>query len=102
DEHAPTDPAPVYHTAAISNGYNFGCFGNAKSDSIINAISVVVDDNNRKQLWWELQEIMHNDVACIFLSTNETRLFVSKKFELPVSGAVNPGFWAGSLKPIQP
>jgi peptide/nickel transport system substrate-binding protein len=102
DEHAPTDPAPVYHTAAISNGYNFGCFGNAQSDSLINSISVVVDENTRKHLWWELQEIMHREVACIFLSTNETRLFVSKKFELPVSGAVNPGFWAGSLKPIQP
>lgn len=102
DEHAPTDPAPVYHTSAISNGYNFGCFGNTKSDSLIDAISVVIDEKVRKQLWWHLQEIMHREVACIFLSTNETRLFVSKKFELPVSGAVNPGFWAGSLKPIQP
>lgn len=101
DEHAPTDPAPVYHTAAINNGYNFGCFGNAQSDSLINAIGVVVDEDIRKKLWWNLQEIMHREVACIFLSTNESRLFVSKKFELPVSGAVNPGFWAGSLKPKQ-
>jgi peptide/nickel transport system substrate-binding protein len=102
DEYAPTDPTAVYHTSAIGEGYNFGCFGNSESDSLIEEISVSTDFESRKKLWFQLQEILHKEVGSIFISTNESRFFISNKLSGYTTGAVNPGFWPGSLKQPQP
>ena len=102
DEHAPTDPAPVFHSASIDNGYNFGCFSHARADSLMDALAVTVDVENRIEIWRELQYILHDEVASIFLSTNDARFFVSKNFKAVEPSALTPGYWAGSFQLQEP
>lgn len=99
DEHAPTDPAPIYHSSSIENGYNFGCFSHSRADSLMDVLSASVSETERQEIWHELQRIFHEEVAGIFLSTNDSRFFISRKFKPVKPSALSPGYWAGSLQP---
>ncbi len=101
DEFAPTDPAPIYHSRAIENGYNFGCFSNARADSLMDLLGATVSEIHQKEIWHELQQLFHSEVAGIFLSTNDSRYFVSRKFKPVIPSPLFPGYWAGSLQ-LQP
>jgi len=101
DEHAPTDLSPLYHSRAIDNGYNFGCYSNTRTDSLFDALATTIDEDVQMQLWHEIQEILHEEVPGIFLSTNEARFFVSRKYQEISPSAVAPGFYAPAIKPNQ-
>lgn len=98
DEHAPTDLAPLFHSASIDNGYNFGCYRNHNVDSLLDVLAITFDTHKQIQIYKEIQEILHRDVANVFVSTNEARFFVSREFEEIQPSAVSPGYFAGSLK----
>lgn len=99
DEHAPTDPSTLYHSAAIDNGYNFNCYSSVQADSLMNALTGSTSTEEYRQLWLSLQELLHKDVPNLFLSSNETRYFASKNLSGSEPIAIPPGFWAGSLVP---
>lgn len=98
DEHAPTDLAPLFHSASIDNGYNFGCYRNREVDALLDELSTTIDSDRQVQLYRTVQEILHREVANIFVSTNEARFFISREFEEIQPSAVSPGYFAGSLK----
>lgn len=101
DEHAPTDPTPVYHSSAIENGYNFNCYSSTVADSLIEAIAQAQNQQQYQENWKKLQEVLHRDVPNIFLSTNQSKIFVSRRFSGFAPMAIPPGYFAGSLKPAQ-
>lgn len=98
DEHAPTDPTTLFHSEAIDNGYNFGCFSNAVADSLMEVMAVTMDASERRAQWYTLQQILHDEVANIFLSTNDARFFMSRSMKAMTPSAQAPGYWAGSLQ----
>ncbi len=98
DEHAPTDPIQLFHSSAINSGYNFGCFDQTEADALMDELSITIDETRRTEIWRELQEIFHHEVASIFLSTNEARFFISRDFKSIQPVAVPPGYWLGDIQ----
>ncbi len=97
-EHAPDDPNQLFHTESANGGSNYPSFGNEYSDSLIDAIGITIDEAKRKELWYELQEVMHNEVPYIFLSAPKNKIAIHKRFENAYTSAMYPGFWEAGFK----
>ena len=87
------DPKQRYH----SEGDNRTGFGNAYTDSLIDELRTTKDDNKRLQNYLEIQQIMHEEVAHLYLFVPTERIAIHKRFE-PVSSPLSPGFITGLLK----
>jgi len=49
------DPSALIHSASVDQ-FNFGCYGNARVDSLLTAALATADRDVARPVWWELQE----------------------------------------------
>ncbi len=89
----PSDPKQIWHTESYyaEGGDNFVGFGNAYTDSLIEAIRTELDENKRAELWKLLQVEIHKQVPYIFLYAPKGLRAISKRFDAYVS-IVRPGY----------
>lgn len=94
-----SDPFQLWHSESAKGGTNFPGFGNAASDSLINAYKLEVDVTKRQAMLKQLQQMIHDQVPVVFLCTGKERIAIKKEFTNVVTSDQRPGFWLGSLKP---
>lgn len=87
------DPKQRLH----SEGDNRTGFGNQYTDDLIDAIRVTQDEKMRTEKYMELQNILHEEVAHIYLFVPTERLAIHKRYE-PITTPLAPGFVSHFLK----
>ncbi|MEY2949191.1 MAG: ABC transporter substrate-binding protein [Saprospiraceae bacterium] len=87
------DPKQRLH----SEGDNRTGFGNQYTDDLIDAIRVTLDEKIRTEKYMELQNILHEEVAHIYLFVPTERLAIHKRYE-PITTPLAPGFVSHFLK----
>lgn len=87
----PDDPKQLFHTDSdVPGGSNYFRYSNPRADSIMDAIQVTTDENQRNQLYRELQEILYEDQPLILLFSPQNKVAVHRRFDArPTS--LNPG-----------
>lgn len=86
------DLKQLWHSESIHGGSNFIAYSNKEADKIIDQIRMELDDNKRVHLYKRFQEILHNDVPCIFLTQPLDRILIHKRFRNAEALTVRPGF----------
>ncbi|MEQ6121692.1 ABC transporter substrate-binding protein [Reichenbachiella sp. MALMAid0571] len=84
--------------AARSGGMNFTGFGNAKSDSLIQAINYAEDSVQRRNSLFEFQKILHDESTMVFLYFAKNKIAISKKFTNLNISSLKPGYDVTSFK----
>ncbi|MEM6697838.1 MAG: ABC transporter substrate-binding protein [Bacteroidota bacterium] len=75
------DPYQAWHTAsAPPNGSNRVGFGNAETDALIEKIRTTVDEEERKKLYKEFQQVIYDEQPMIFLYEVPNFLAIHKRF----------------------
>lgn len=87
------DPKQRLH----SEGDNRTGFGNQYTDDLIDAIRITQDEKIRTEKYMELQQILHDEVAHIYLFVPTERLAIHKRYE-PITTPLAPGFVSHYLK----
>jgi peptide/nickel transport system substrate-binding protein len=87
------DPKQRYHT----KGDNRTGFGNDYTDSLIDELRTTNDETLRLKNYLEIQKIMHDEVAHLYLFVPTERMAIHKRLE-PVSSPLAPGYVTGLLK----
>ena len=86
------DLKQLWHSESIHGGSNFIAYSNKEADKIIDQIRMELDDNKRVHLYKRFQEILHNDMPCIFLTQPLDRILIHKRFRNAEALTVRPGF----------
>lgn len=96
-----SDPYQLWHTESAKGSTNFPGFGDAKSDSLINAYHLESDVAKRQTMLKELQRMINEQIPVVFLCTGKERIAIKKTLTNVVTSDQRPGFWLGSLKPAE-
>lgn len=87
------DPGQLWHTSSDTpSGGNRVGFGDSKSDAIIDEIRTTTDEAHRKDLYFELQDIIYEEQPIIFLYKPLHRIVIHKKFKHATTTLRSPGY----------
>ena len=73
------NPAPLWHSAAIANGYNIVSYRNVRVDSLLEKARTLVDRRAAEPLWREFQALILQDCPYMFLFVPEKLAAVNKR-----------------------
>ncbi len=77
-----SDPYQVWHSSqAVEKGSNFVGFKNAEADRLIEEARMEFDREKRRQMYYRLQQIIHDEQPYTFLFTDEALVAVSRRFQ---------------------
>ncbi len=96
---APTlaDLKQIWHTTSYNGGSNYVGFGNQETDDLIDKIRYENDVEKRDQMYFKIQEIMHDEVPYIFMLTPLSKIAIHKRFEAN-SYVYRPGYMVEEFK----
>ena len=91
---APTlaDLKQIWHTASYNGGSNYVGFGDERSDEIIESIRYEMNEEVRNQLYFEIQEIIHEEAPYIFLFSTKNKVAIHKRFDNATAHVKRPGY----------
>jgi peptide/nickel transport system substrate-binding protein len=93
------DNKQTFHTGSANGGSNYGSFGNAKTDKLLDDIRVEMDFTKRKALYYQWQLIEHEQIPYIFLYVQKYRNCIHNRFENIHEGSAGyPGVWFAGFK----
>lgn len=75
------NPSPLWHSAAIANGYNIVSYRNARVDSLLDQARRIADRRVAEPLWYEFQKIIVEDSPYTFLFAQERLAAVSPRVQ---------------------
>ncbi|MGA2229083.1 MAG: peptide-binding protein, partial [Syntrophobacteraceae bacterium] len=76
-----TDPYQIWHSSqAVEKGSNFVGFKDAEADKLMDEARKEFDPEKRRQMYYRLQEIIHDEQPYTFLFTNKALVAVSRRF----------------------
>jgi len=73
------NPAPLWHSEAIANGYNIVSYRNARVDSLLDKARTLVDRRAAEPLWHEFQKIIVEGSPYTFLFAQERLAAVNRR-----------------------
>lgn len=95
---APDDPYSIFHSDnAVPGTKNISGYSNPAADDLIQKIRTTRNPEERKSYYLELQEILYDDQALIFLYSPLMKMVCSKKFVM-TSSSKRPGYFANTFK----
>ncbi len=95
------DLRQIWHTQSDTpKGSNKVGFGNATSDSIIDAIRIEMDEQKRNELYYLIQQKIYEEQPYIFLFAPKERIAIHKRFEAETS-AKRPGFFENHFRLLE-
>ena len=95
----PEDYSQLWSTASyIGNGSNYTGFGNASSDSLINAIAKETDSSKKLILEKKMQQLIYDEQPYIFLYGLVRRCVLHKRFDDATFYAERPGILYSPLQ----
>lgn len=92
------DPIQLWHTKSYNGGSNYTGFGDAKSDALIDKLRYELDKEKRKQMQWELQQMIVDAQPYIFLYSRLNRMCIHKRFDNASPTIARPGFQVSEFK----
>ncbi len=93
----PWQPKQDFH----SEGDDRSGFARPATDEMIDRIQTTLDPEARKEMYLELQEILHEEMPIIPIMIPKGRLVIHKRFETPIT-PVFPGYQPSLLKLEEP
>jgi peptide/nickel transport system substrate-binding protein len=75
------NPAVLWHSGAIANGYNFVSYRNGRVDELLEKGRRLVDRRLAKPLWHEFQKIIVEDSPYTFLFVPERLAAVNQRVQ---------------------
>ena len=92
------DPYQLWHSSqTVDRGSNYVSFINEEADQIIEDARVEFDPERRRELYWRLQEIIHEEQPYTFLMVPQDSAAYHRRFEnvewIPPYPAVNLTKW---------
>jgi peptide/nickel transport system substrate-binding protein len=94
-----TDPYQLWHSENWeNNGFNICGFGDAYSDSLIQASNRTLDVAARNAMMKELQRKVYDDQPYIFLYASVRKMAVHKRFQEPEFYSERPGFVVNTFR----
>ncbi len=75
------NPAALWHSGAIENGYNFVSYRNVRVDELLEKGRTIVDRRRAEPLWHEFQKIIVEDCPYTFLFTPERLAAVNQRVQ---------------------
>ncbi|MFN8300398.1 MAG: ABC transporter substrate-binding protein [Chitinophagales bacterium] len=95
-----SDPKQLWHTsAAVTGGSNSSSFGNAKTDKLIDDLRAELDEDKRVAMYKELEQIVHDEIPCVFMFIPANRLGINKRFEVKTT-LIDPGYLYNEFKAV--
>jgi peptide/nickel transport system substrate-binding protein len=89
----PPDLKQIWHTQSWRDkGSNYIGFGNEESDRLIELIQQELNENKRNDYYRRFQEILYEEVPCVFLVTSKERIAIHKRFRNARTSALRPGY----------
>jgi len=82
----------IWHTESYNGGTNYGGFGNAESDALIEAIRTNLDEPSRTAQYKKFQAILHEEAPYIFLNAHKNKLAFHKRFDNANAYVPRPGY----------
>ena len=91
---SPPDLKQIWHTESWAGGSNYIGFGfnTPESDQIIEAIRRELDEKKRNELYKRFQEILYEEMPCVFLFSVPERIVIHKRFRNVKPSAMRPGY----------
>jgi peptide/nickel transport system substrate-binding protein len=89
----PWQPKQDFH----SEGDDRTGFATPETDQLIDRIQSTLDEEERKQMYLELQEILHDQLPIIPLIVPQGRIVIHKRYDTPVT-PIFPGYSPSMLK----
>jgi peptide/nickel transport system substrate-binding protein len=87
------DLKQVWHTSSDTpDGSNRTGFGNAETDKIIDEIRTTFDEKKRNDLYKRIQEIIHDEMPCVFICVPSACLVIHKRFKNTETSVLAPGY----------
>lgn len=97
--YAAEDFTQIWHSSSwASKGSNYGGFGNAGSDALIDSIKYEMNDEKRIGMVKKLQEIIYDDQPYIFMFASLRRNVIHKRFGNQEMYFERPGNWLTNLR----
>ncbi len=90
----PPDLKQIWHTSSYEGGGNYIGFGftTPESDKIIEEIRQTLDEEKRNQLYRKFQEILYEEMPCVFLTSGKNKIVIHKRFRGVYVSANYPGY----------
>lgn len=87
------DLKQIWHTESDTyDGSNRIGFGSAESDAIIEAIQYELDEEKRKELYFEIQKIIYEEQPYVFLYSPKNLLAIHGRFDNANPTVLRPGY----------
>ena len=88
-----SNPFQLWHTSSWANqGSNFTGFGDAESDSLIDAANRAIDPEKHRDAIWALQAKIYEDQPYVFMYSPKRKLVTHKRFDNTDMYYEKPGF----------
>jgi len=89
----PTDLKEQFHTTSwVNGGFNFMGFGSAETDALIDALPAETDPQKRRQMIFNLQDIIYKEAPCIFLFSSQNLMAIHRRIQNVQTTVVRPSF----------
>ena len=89
-----SNPMQLWHTSSwVNKGSNFCGFGDAYSDSLIDAANAAIDPEIHRDAMWKLQAKIYEDQPYIFMYSPKRKIVIHKRFNNTKMYFEKPGFW---------
>ena len=99
----PEDFTQIWHSSSwASKGSNYGGFGNAQSDALIDSIKYAIDDAKRIPMVKRLQQLIYDEQPSIFMFASLRRNVVHQRFGNCEMYFERPGILLNNLKLLSP
>ncbi|MEE3038129.1 MAG: ABC transporter substrate-binding protein [Bacteroidota bacterium] len=88
-----SNPFQLWHTSSwVNKGSNFCGFGDAYSDSLIDAANAAIDPEIHRDAMWKLQAKIYEDQPYIFMYSPKRKIVIHKRFNNTKMYFEKPGF----------
>ena len=88
-----SNPFQLWHTSSwVNKGSNFCGFGDAYSDSLIDAANAAIDPEMHRDAMWKLQAKIYQDQPYIFMYSPKRKIVIHKRFDNTKMYFEKPGF----------
>jgi peptide/nickel transport system substrate-binding protein len=94
----PIDFKQIFYTTSRDGGENWVCFGDSKSDALLDSIRNEMDEQKRAGMYKRFQWILHEQCGYIFVYAPKGLIAISKKFSNAYTSANSPFFWEAGFK----
>jgi peptide/nickel transport system substrate-binding protein len=93
----PPNYSNSFHSSAAEGGRNYFNYKSKKADSLIDAMNSSNSTAEYNRISKAFQQLLHNDLPCIFLYSEKETFAFSKSIEDFYPSTVRPYYWAPAL-----